>query len=35
MYLYIPYRCKLEQPDVLQHNGMAGFEMEMCLLMSG
>ena len=29
--LYIPYRCKLEQHDVLQHNGMAGFEMEICL----
>ena len=26
MHLYIPYRCKVEQPDVLQHNGMINSE---------
>ena len=30
MYLYIPYRCKIEQPDALQHNGMTNSDTEMC-----
>ena len=29
-YIYIPYRCKVEQPDALQHNGMIT-EMEICM----
>ena len=27
----VPYRCKIEQPDTLQHNGIANSEMEMCM----
>ena len=26
MYLYIPYRCKVEQPDALQHNARTNSE---------
>ena len=29
MYLYIPYRCKAEQPDGLQHNGMTHSETDL------
>ena len=28
MYLHIPYRCKVEQPDANPHNGMTNSEME-------
>ena len=31
MYLYVPYRYKVEQPDALQHNGMTNSEVEMCM----
>ena len=31
IYIYSPYRCKVEQPDALQHNGMTNSEMEMCI----
>ena len=27
MFLLISYGCKVEQPDILQHNGMTNSEM--------
>ena len=30
LYAFIPYRCKVEQPDDLQHNRMTNSETEMC-----
>ena len=30
--LYIPYRCKVEQPEAQQRTGMTNFGMEMCIL---
>ena len=27
----IPYRCKVQQLDALQHNGMTDSESEMCI----
>ena len=35
MYLHIPYRCKVGQPDALQHNGMTNSEIEMRKWMLG
>ena len=31
VFTAFPYRCKIEQPDTLQHNGMTNYEMEMCM----
>ena len=28
MYIYVPYRSKVQQPDALQHNVVANSEME-------
>ena len=30
LYALNPYRCKVEQPDALQHNGMTNSEREIC-----
>ena len=29
--LQVSNRCKIEQPDTLQHNGIKNSEMEMCM----
>ena len=29
--VYVPYRCKVEQPGALQHNGVTNSETEMCM----
>ena len=31
MFYCIPYRCKIEQTDALQHDGMTNSEMCMCM----
>ena len=31
VFYCIPYRCRIGQPDTLQHNGMTNSEMEMCM----
>ena len=30
-FLHIPYRCKIEQPDTRQSNGITNSETEMCI----
>ena len=31
MFYCSPYRCKIEQPDTPQHNGVTNYQTEMCM----